>query len=490
MALASADRYRKGYLHLFYEDYLNKGNANFNPYSQIWEAKQKIKTIAEAQFSVGIAKSTQKQMLVEELFTLNEDDFSQLRPEDAQNGLKSSAESMGSFDAAINRLQTLVKEGSQDVGAANELMDTIVESIDNILKLGASTGGMAQSAMDIISNENKRVAQVRSMLKYLKWSKNNKKRKQQDILDGLSDILSNISGYMFEIATVYAYICANESALGQMINIGGNNKISNGVVTTIDPHLIEDYKKLQSALAQNNGQQSKVDNMLILNASNGNGNASYTTVYSGFQNKNYTDVSRIKIGNKTLGELGIGNYYSSNFLANTAGGLAGDKYRLAKQAGVTSNYRTHNNDEEGKSGLTQTNVDELWANIKDSMKILGFVDLLVGTKKDNITNKVDYWVIRQKTSGKIRVIPVAEILNNIWQKYIQKPDSAKITFLGGKNSSREKYWTINYQNFVPDEAASSRTEAAIQRSNAAYSKVLQEVIKTKITISVNFNDWF
>ena len=69
---------------------------------------------------------------------------------------------------------------------------------------------------------------------------------------------------------------------------------------------------------------------------------------------------------------------------------------------------------------------------------------------------------------------------------MQSNISDKVNFVGGKKASREEYWTINYQNYVPLSEASSKSEAAVTRSNKAYSAVLQAIMRTKLQITVDF----
>lgn len=345
-----ANLYRSGYLHLFYDDYAYR--ANFNPYSVIEDAKQKIRKVAEEKLENRISTLGEEQKELEELYNLKSGEFEDLMQRTLspdQNGISSA---MLDFDAAIEELKKLAKEGQQDVQVAEDLSNQIVESIDKILLLGAETGGLGAAAVaQIKEGLNRFNTKVRPHLKYVKNKSLGVQRKR--LLNEISDVQSNVSGYMQELANVYGPLVAHEFGLGEVLNIGGYNLIREGSVH-IDPKLSQAYAKVQEALSQNNGTQSKADGLMMFGGG-GSGVVSYTTSYRGLQDKNVKDVSRIKVGTFTLQELGIESYYTSSFLTNVAGGLAGSLFREAKEkAGIEADERTHGND-----SFTQTSVDEI-----------------------------------------------------------------------------------------------------------------------------------
>lgn len=477
-----ANLYRSGYLHLFFEDYVNQGeSANFNPYAEIWKAKTTIKNLANSKLKAKIG-SLNSVPDIEELYSLKEGDFSGLGG-DVQERWQQANAAMADFDAAIAALKQLIKEKDTDVDYATYLSDMITNSIDQILLMGAQTGGLADGAISQIRNfQNKFNTEV---IPHLKWGYYRINKNKNSLINSITAVQSNVSGYMLEVANVYAFLGAGEASLAKIINIGSHNSVlGSGVKITLDPKLLQDHEKLAAAISENNGQQSKVDNILMVNISNGNGTVSMETSYVGLQNKNIKDLSKVKVASYTLGQLGISNFYSANYLANVAGGLAGDKYRLARST-VDPNLRTHSN-----TMMSQGYVDEIWANIKNSMKVLAYADAIAGEAKANITNKIDYYVVRSKGTGAVRVISVGAILQNLLEKNMQSDIGDKVNFVGGKNASREEYWTINYQNYVPLSEASSKSEAAVTRSNKAYSAVLQAIMRTKLQITIDFRSWF
>ena len=148
------------------------------------------------------------------------------------------------------------------------------------------------------------------------------------------------SGYMLEVAAPYSFLVANlyggqfisdaiesrkESATIAMLNTGSKNlgpDISKRCEN--DPAFRAMIEKIKEALDSTDGQP-KADAIVSLQSANGQGTVSGTWSYAGFQIKSYKDISSVSLGDrakKTLGELGITQFYDSNFLVNVAGGLA------------------------------------------------------------------------------------------------------------------------------------------------------------------------
>lgn len=83
------------------------------------------------------------------------------------------------------------------------------------------------------------------------------------------------------------------------------------------------------------------------------------------------------------------------------------------------------------------------------------------------------------------------MLKNILKDLRESASSDTISFIGGRGSDRGRYWRLNYTNYVPlTKGISSKAEAAESRSDKAYDLVLEEIRKTKISISVNFGLYF
>ena len=59
----------------------------------------------------------------------------------------------------------------------------------------------------------------------------------------------------------------------------------------------------------------------------------------------------------------------------------------------------------------------------------------------------------------------------------------------GKYQNRAKYWEISRRNFVPDKNGPN-IEAGFTRSSNSYQAVLDTILQTKVSISLDFSDFF
>lgn len=455
-----------GYLHLFYEDYIAESGAA--PYAIIASAKESIKQNAISRLKTTMEGSAVVEKELENFYALNDkrDSFADVN---AQENLKKVNSIMSDFDNAIAQLKTLAQEGgeiSQLVSESNK----ITKSIDRILELGASTGGLADSAYQEIKNFEMRMQWVASHVKYSQYKGGKRKQK---LINEISAIQSNVSGYMLELAWVYAFLVAGKPPLEQMINIGGHD-LGGLAKVIIDPKMKADLAKIEAAL-NSNSAQAKADVIFNLTP----GNVSATSQWVGFQMKNVTSLNGVHVGSYSLGEVNINNFYDEDFLVNIAGTLAGNHYR----AKIPSSRRTH------KENLSsQGEVDKIWATIKNSTKILGAADAIAGQLAANFTNKVNYYVIRDKSSGgSIRVIAVSKIIEKIKKALTEGSENMYGINIGeaqGQVASRSSFWKINVEAFSPDSQDGS------ERSSNAYGAVLQEILATKGGISLNFASLF
>lgn len=471
-------RLNLGYLHLFYEDYIAGDGPSTDPYAIITAKKEEIKQNGLAKIKAKAQGSSLIEQEFEKLYSLNDktDEFANVH---VQAGLKEANLILTDFDQAINELKKLAKEGNANVGEAVVLGNQVVRAIDNILAIGAQTGGLGEGAYNQVQSFKQEMSDLMGKLHYVSYKTGGKGSRRQWLIDQLTSIQSNVSGYMLELAWVYAFIGANAKELGLMVNIGSKTGINYKIKN--DPRLNSDFERLNGAL-KSNLVQSKSDAVFNLNiGADGNGSVSATTQWVGFQQKNVADINNIKVGSYTLGQAGILKFYDSDFLVNIVGSLAGDKYRSTK---IPVSRRAN------KSILsTQGEVDKIWANIKNSVKILAIADSIAGGKWDNMTNKVNYYVVRSKTTGDIKVISVSKILRRIANGLISENGSAlgvankEITDVG-KNDSRSDFFMINVNAFDPYDNTGQT------RSNAAYGPILIKILNTKINISLNFKEFF
>ncbi len=467
-----------GYLYLFYGDYVGE---NGNPYNIITGVKENIKRKALQRFQKAYSSSAEIEQAFEKKYGLKSDEFGRIDFLSTKTFAEANT-SMSNFDAAISELKRLISDGGT-VKDMEEEGRRAVQAIDNLLIKGAQLGGLTDGAYNQLKDGLKRLRHVRSLIRYTD-TRNNQK---DEILDALSDIESNVSGYMLEFSTIYGSVGASQYGLEQnheaMINIGSNT-LGSKVFKTYkeDPQMLTDLQKLNAALASNNGIQSKADSIINMHMENGNGSVSTDVTWVGFQEKNYRDISSIPlIKNKMLGELDIFSYYGSDMLVNIAGSF-GNNYQ--KNGIFSKNMMRYSN-------IGQGEIDKIWNEVKNSMKLLVAADAIAGEMNDNFTNKVNYYVIRRKTDGKVKVIGVSRILDKIATAFMTGENSS-LGINWGTNTAntqytnRSKYWSVNAENFQ----SKSGSLAGSIRSAGAYQTIWSLIYTTKISISLNFSSFF
>lgn len=470
------NNYGSGYLRLFYEDYIM--DTSTNPYQVIAEAKQQIKRDALHLLEGHQRGNELFEQEFQALYELTESN------EFADAGIVDNLEKinldMSNFDAAIGKLKELVSD-SDNVGAAVEEGNKVIESIDSILEKGAALQGLGDSAYTEIYNFKQKMKKVCYTLKYIK-DKNLTLDGRKDLLNQIKAIQSNVSGYMLELALVYAFIGSNEYGLNEihqaMINIGGHTGGLRAQMK-ISPYMEEDLKKLKQALSQNGSIQSKADVVFHLLMGDGNGEVSSDSGWVGFQAKNVGDIKKaIHVGNYTLESIGIDKYYDQGFLVNIVGSLAGDSYRQE----VPKEKRRF------KGTLSsQGAIDTLWQSIKNSTKWLGAADAIAGAANANISNQVSYYIIRDKGSGHIKVIAVSKIFNKIIEAIKAEQEYALGINTGladfGTGRTRSHYFSINVNAY-------SENKTPTERSSEAWPKIWEAIQQTKVSIAINFSSFF
>lgn len=466
------------YLYLFYEDYI--GDSSIDPYAIITSVKDNIKKNALNKIQHGVQESFEVERKFEQLYALNDsrDEFANIQ---VQQRYQQVNLILNDFDEAIAALKQKIQEGNSEVVPAITLGNNIIRDIDTILNFGAKTGGLADGAISQVEQFKRRMEEnVQTKLHYIENSNKQLSDSKKPLIDELTAIQSNISGYMLEIAHIYAFLQGNSAFLGQMINIGSQNRDDQIFTFKQDPKIEADRIKLNEAL-KDNKVQSKADAIFNLHFAKQDGTISAETFWVGFQQKNFNDVSSIRVGKYTLGNIGITQYYNEDFLVNIAGTLAGTKYQARDT--IPPNLRRHK-----EKMSTQTEVDRIWTNIKNSTKLLGVVDAVSGNQFANITNRVHYYVIRNKQTKTIKVIPVSTLLQRIQEAFEKDIDSAYGINTGQVSKDqrigdRSEYWSINVENF----STSSNSQ---ERSSKAYQLILDKILSTKVSIAINFNSFF
>lgn len=460
-----------GYLYLFYDNYVNYNHIN--AIDIINETKQSIQSAAINKLKTASANSFAAERDFQQLYNL---DGYEIANPIVSARLKQTNLIMADYDAAATELKNLLAEG-KDVTRAISEGSRIIQDMDRMLLLGAQTGGLGASACQELISAKSRMKQILYKLKYIE--KHGSAADMASMTKGFSsDIMSNASGYLLELAHVYAFIGSGYVGLKNihdaMINIGGHGE-GLRMLMKQDPSIKSDIQKLKQSLSSTSAQ-SQADVVFLTHIDEtGNGTVSITGTWTGFQDKNVADISRIGLRPYSLGDIDILNYYPSDFLVNVAGTYAGTQYQN-KNIPSALNRNPH---------FLQKDVNQYWAKIKASTKILGIVDAIGQSINGGIAGTVNYYVIRSKQNGgMIRVIPVSEILNQIIRGYTEEGKSKiGVNDDTSNESTRQEYIDINANAF-------SLSKTPQERSAEAYSQVLEKILNTKIVISINFSQWF
>lgn len=464
-----------GYLYLFYEDYYNNsGIAPTDPYAKINMIKQEIWGRNKDIFAMKASSSEIVESEFETLYNLKDNEFTEIGIQSKINQL--SQGELHDFDQAASYLRELVRK-SKNVSTAVTQGNKIIGIIDQLLAKGAALGGLAESSYQELISGKQRMEEIQARLEFIEstgWTAEDRAW----VIKKMKDIVSNVSGYMLEWSFTYAFLQANQKGLNGLIsamtNIGGH--AGNITVTKkLDPKMQVDLDKINNALSENKAQ-STADVIFNMHS----GGATAQTTWVGFQAKNYGDISKVYLAEKSYNQLNILSYYDDNFLVNIAGTFAGDSYK----AKLPSSRRTF------KGQLSkQSDVDAIWGNIRDTMRIIGVADAIAKEFQSNFSNSVNYFVIRNKADSNVKVIGASKVYKNI----INEMQQNNLNTISGwetdkwQEKTRQQYFTINLQHFSPNK---NTEEAKWERSNDAYSEVLNAVLNTKIKISLNFSSFF
>lgn len=262
------------YLYLFYEDYI--GDSSIDPYAMITSVKDNIKKNALNKIQHGVQESFEVERKFEQLYALNDsrDEFANIQ---VQQRYQQVNLILNDFDEAIAALKQKIQEGNSEVVPAITLGNNIIRDIDTILNFGAKTGGLADGAISQVEQFKRRMEEnVQTKLHYIENSNKQLSDSKKPLIDELTAIQSNISGYMLEIAHIYAFLQGNSAFLGQMINIGSQNRDDQIFTFKQDPKIEADRIKLNEAL-KDNKVQSKADAIFNLHFAKQDGTISAET---------------------------------------------------------------------------------------------------------------------------------------------------------------------------------------------------------------------
>lgn len=451
-----------GYLHLYYSDYISDNN----PASILAAGKQLIKAKAEARLNTKIKSSKEVERKFEKLYALENQNL--VNP-DVNQRINAHEPNFQDFDAAIATLQQKVKEGGSVIEAI-DLGNRLIEIIDQELRIGADTMGLAESAIYEVEQARQELIAIRTAFTTM-GNGANAKDVDQSIKDKITGLHSNAAGYLLELAWIEAFINANATSLGQMISIGGKEFNINGLKIKLDPRLEKDYQKLKAIMSKSN-VQTGVDAVFNLHP---NGVFGKTT-WVGFQIKNYQDLSAVEIGNYTIKDFWTESFYPDEFMVNVAGALTAPY----------SEYGPYN--KWGQLPQEAYDASSIYLKMINSTKLLAIADLIAG-KMRGLAHKRHYWVVRGKATKKVNVIGTSFILERIKQNYITDNKAIGLGFSTGATGlsmntymDKQQYENINASNFDGDD------NTGWKRSINSFSTIYDKILDTKITVSLNFSN--
>ena len=472
------------YLHLWYGNFDN----NHAIIKFVADKKEEIKqrAINRMKIAGNTSKTTEKEF--EEWYRIKsqKDLDNQISISPVFNSLLGELDDVArDFKAALKMASTLTTKRS--------VVNYAITLIDNILAQGANTGFTTQAALEQIKTVK---TQMEEALQYFsKWADYNSKGKNA-IEEAISTMESGTVGYAFELADKLGFLTANQKGLNDVhdlyINIGGNSSF---IKTQEDPEFSKDLKILADALSSNNGQLAKGDQILFYHTGDGQGRLSVETKYAVFQDKNYTNISRVTIAEKTFGQLGIEREFGTNNLVNLAAGLGSGATGFARQLfskqGIKQTGMGFKNTAPKNNTISQGELDNAWQTVRESMRLLAISDAIAGEIGANLTMRPNYYVIRSRISGEVHVVGVSTILDKIRTALQNNANQAmgirwNFSNEGWKSHTREKFWIYNIGNFNTGK----NPEAALTRSALAYPLVINAIISQKTRISLNFSEFF
>jgi len=469
------------YLYLFYGNYLDV--EKINPYSIINSAKADIKR-------VGADRLTRTRGALRSQKAGFEQDIKKLygyKPEDFKMALNNTPimQVLDDYDAAQKMLEEALNE-LHDLEIAKNEMNRLLADIDIILVQGAALGGLAAGSIEkAVSYAKKIEALMNSINNGSAGDKDN-----DDITAAGTVALNSLSGSLFEIALPIAWLSATGQVLDKATSVMmavGHVSSNNVTAKSLPDHQMEAARQKIEQTFASLGSDSKADNVMISRNS-----ATGTIDITSFQAKNYKDISSIGItSEKTYKQLNIGGYFDWKFLVNTAGGLADTHLQ---QAFVSfSRFR------DITTRVNAWQIDNVWANIKRQMQVLCAADTIAAKGASELGRGLDYYVIRNRYEGDVQIISVDEIFTKLISAYNSGTEfnsmGIKNSWISARENSNDKgsrmrnYGEINAKSFVsppyyPD------WESSKQRSSSAYDKVYTAVCDTKVSISLNFKDFF
>lgn len=477
------------YLHLWY--------ANFDPegafIDQIESTKEQIKNNAisrmrnKSQTSGAIEKEFEKWYQIKSQTDL-----------DGQINISQGMHSLlGELDAVAKNFRDNLNE-AKTLTAKRKVINDAITFIDKILDQGANRGYTTEAALRQIEANKKQLEEA--ITYFNKWADYNKKGKNL-IEEAIKTMETGTAGYTFELADQLGFLTANQKGLKDVhdlyINIGGSTDFR---TVKEDPEFERELELLANAISENNGQLAQGDQVLFYHANDGQGHVDMTTHYAVFQDKNYTNISRVSIMQKTWEQLGVIPLYGANNLVNLAAGM-GNANLSHKTTGYARQILGKHKVNATGMGFTstaptdpiisQTELDLAWRTVRETVRLKAAADALASNLNTNFINQPNYYVIRSRVSGEVHVIGASTILDKISTDLAQGVESSmgiqfNYSHESWQNRTREKFWMWNIGFFNPGK----NPEARLTRSNSAYFPILNKILTQEVRISLNFSNYF
>lgn len=146
------------YLHLFFYNYL--AQENWDPVKVVNEAKTKMKNKAKSQIRQRAIGSEEVEREFEKLYNLTPDEMGNIPIEMDSKTL----EIMDSFDQNIKKLISVIDTGKAKIDDAKELADNTLADMNNMLNLGAQTGGLTGAAEEQLKNAMRDLRKAKTMM--------------------------------------------------------------------------------------------------------------------------------------------------------------------------------------------------------------------------------------------------------------------------------------------------------------------------------------
>ena len=476
------------YLHLWY--------ANFDPeeafIDKVKSTKEQIKNNAisrmrnKSKTSGAIEKEFEKWYQIKSQTEL-----------DGQINISQNMHSLlGELDVVAKSFRDNLNE-AKTLTAKRKVVNDAIIFINKILDQGANRGYTTEAALRQIETNKE---QLEEAITYFNKADYNEKGKNL-IEKAIKTMETGTAGYTFELADQLGFLTANQKGLKNVhdlyINIGGSTDFR---TVKEDPEFERELELLANAISENNGQLAQGDQVLFYHANDGQGHVDMTTRYAVFQDKNYTNISRVSIMQKTWEQLGVIPLYGANNLVNLAAGMGNANLNNKMTGYAKQTLQKHKIDATGMGFtstaptdpiISQTELDLAWRTVRETVRLKAAADALASNLNTNFINQPNYYVIRSRVSGEVHVIGASTILDKISTDLAQGVESSMgiqfdYSHESWQNRTREKFWMWNIGFFNPGK----NPEARLTRSNSAYFPILNKILTQEVRISLNFSNYF